>query len=278
MVSGIYSITSPSGGRYIGSAVNIGARWRQHRYEIRKSIHFNKGVQRAATKYGVDNLVFSILIICRVEDLIVYEQRAIDILKPRYNACPTAGSQLGRRHSPEAIRKSSESRRGKSYHTLETRAAVQTRMLGNKYGLGVVKSTETKAKISAGGKNKRPAWAFLSRLTDERRDLIVKSYESGAGIVMLAKGNRVDHRIIKRVLLEAGVTLRKNGGKKHSKSRAPIVAEPVRIEIAEKYRSGESLRVLSKNYGMNREAIKRAIFASGLEARSRSQAATLRYQ
>jgi len=102
MKSGIYTITSPSGGQYVGSAVDVGARLSRHKGNLKNEKYPNHPLQHAANKYGIENLVFSRLIICRIEDLLMFEQKAIDILKPQYNISPKAGSQLGYRHTAEA--------------------------------------------------------------------------------------------------------------------------------------------------------------------------------
>jgi group I intron endonuclease len=108
--SGIYTITAPSGKQYVGSAVNFVGRWHKHRLLLRKGIHNNSRLQAAANKYGVEKLVFSKLLVCRLEDLVMFEQRAIDILKPRYNLCPTAGSFLGYVHTDKTRAKMVETR------------------------------------------------------------------------------------------------------------------------------------------------------------------------
>ena len=94
-VSGVYKITSPSGKFYIGSAVNIRTRWKTHRKQLRGGIHHSVVLQRASEKHGLDNLIFQVLLVCEPCNLLMYEQRAMDVLKPQYNVSPTAGSKLG---------------------------------------------------------------------------------------------------------------------------------------------------------------------------------------
>lgn len=117
MASGIYAIVAPSENKYVGSAVDLLSRKRGHFCELRLGKHGNPGLTRAARKYGLENLEFRILLICRREDLIMYEQRAIDILKPKYNRRPTAESMLGFRHSPASNLKNSKSKRGSRWIT-----------------------------------------------------------------------------------------------------------------------------------------------------------------
>lgn len=130
-VSGIYSITSPSGKLYLGSAINIRTRWKTHRKQLRRGIHHSPTLQRASDKYGVENLVFKVLLICQPENLLVYEQIAINALKPRYNIALTAGSNLGRKFGPQTA------------EHIAKRAAKH---------LGMRRSPETCARISAGQK------------------------------------------------------------------------------------------------------------------------------
>jgi group I intron endonuclease len=101
MNSGIYKIAAPSGNFYVGSAINIDKRRWLHLFELRKSRHHCKPLQNAYNKYGEDCLIFSTLFYCEPKDLLFYEQRAIDILKPKYNVCKVAGSRLGLKASEE---------------------------------------------------------------------------------------------------------------------------------------------------------------------------------
>lgn len=99
--SGIYTITSPSGGRYVGSAVHFGARWSVHKHHLARGTHHNVKLQNAAKKYGVEALRFEPLLFCDRDDLIWYEQIAIDAIRPRYNVAPRAGNSLGYKHTAE---------------------------------------------------------------------------------------------------------------------------------------------------------------------------------
>jgi group I intron endonuclease len=106
MRSGIYTITSPSGKQYVGSAVHFKQRWKVHVSELRKGKHHSRPLQSAANKYGLEALVFArFLSVLSKEDLIAYEQIVIDTLKPAYNMCPVAGSPLGFKHSDETCAK-----------------------------------------------------------------------------------------------------------------------------------------------------------------------------
>ena len=56
--SGIYTITSPSGNQYVGSASSFGSRWGRHLSDLRKGIHHSAQLQRAFNKYGETDQVF----------------------------------------------------------------------------------------------------------------------------------------------------------------------------------------------------------------------------
>ena len=140
--SGIYTITSPSGGQYIGSAVNIRLRWHTHKIALRKGTHRNPKLQNAWNKHGEENIEFAIYELCGSLDLLIYEQRAIDKLKPRYNICKVAGNTLGLKWSEESKKRQSERLYG-SKHTDETRAKMSASHTGKTC------SEETKIKVAA---------------------------------------------------------------------------------------------------------------------------------
>lgn len=75
-------------------------RWREHRRRIANGTHHNEIISRAWKKHGEDAFEFKPLFVCRTEDLLFYEQRAIDALKPEYNICAVAGSMLGVKRKP----------------------------------------------------------------------------------------------------------------------------------------------------------------------------------
>lgn len=100
--SGIYQILCvPTGKVYIGSAVNLRQRHRDHLSALRNNTHANRYLQRAWNKYGADAFEFSVLEM--VEDkksLLVREQAWMDNIhccdrNVGYNISPTAGSLQG---------------------------------------------------------------------------------------------------------------------------------------------------------------------------------------
>lgn len=145
MNSGIYEIVSPSGKRYIGSAVNIARRWRQHRSDLRLGRHGSQALQRAFRKYGESNLTYRILISCDPKHCIFFEERAINHLHPDYNSSPHAGSRLGIRSSLESRVKMSQSALGR-LASPETRAKMAEAQRRRRSTSQV--SAETRRKLS----------------------------------------------------------------------------------------------------------------------------------
>lgn len=151
--SGIYMILDTvSGRRYIGSAMRIDARWREHRRGLALGHHHSKFMLRCWRKRP-ESFEFKVMLYCSKENLIMYEQILIDYYKPEFNSAPKAGSQLGFRMSPESKAKLSE-------------AAKRTRNF-----TGKTHSEESKRKISESrkGKGGDKGW------TQERRDKISSS-------------------------------------------------------------------------------------------------------
>lgn len=176
--SGIYEIFCALEGKsYIGSTSFLRRRFSEHKRALRKKAHHSQKLQRAWNQHGENAFVFSVIEKCNTEKLDLLEQFWIDekrSFSDGYNAAPfvtcwpigikwteerkekVRGSgnhmfgsnrcgeknpMFGRTHSEETKRlisvKSSERTQGKD-HPL----------------FGVVVTSETRAKISAGNKGK----------------------------------------------------------------------------------------------------------------------------
>jgi group I intron endonuclease len=115
--SGIYKWTcTPTGRIYIGSAVNLQARWYGHRATLRGGRHSNAYLQHAWNKYGEDAFTFEVLELVLAPFLLEREQYYLDKLKPftrnnGFNIYPTAGSPYGYEVSDEARQKMSVSQK-----------------------------------------------------------------------------------------------------------------------------------------------------------------------
>lgn len=133
MSTGVYEIVNAANGkRYVGSAAtSFAKRWGVHRARLRKGTHHSRHLQASWNKHGADSFVFTVLLVCKPEQVVMYEQIAIDALKPEYNVSPTAGSPLGVKRSAT------------------TRARVSASLKGHRFNAGIPKSVDHKAKLSA---------------------------------------------------------------------------------------------------------------------------------
>lgn len=136
MKSGIYRILNALNGRvYVGSSVNIKNRLRRHLIDLEKGIHHSRFMQRDWNK---NNTHFKFLTIecVNIENLISKEQFYLDLLKPKYNSAPIAGSSLGIKRSPEFKRKQSIAHSGEGngmygkHHSNEAKLKQSSAHLG----------------------------------------------------------------------------------------------------------------------------------------------------
>jgi group I intron endonuclease len=171
--SGIYKILNTANGKiYIGSAVSLDSRWRDHSWNLRRGKHPNRHLQGAWNIYGEDAFQFQV---CeRVEEgkLIEIEQFYLDKFKPYdpligYNKSKIAGSTLGVPCSPERAAKIGHANRGRKQtaeHVLakapygrspteETREKLRQIMLAK----GHKPSPEALAKATAAKIGRRPS-------------------------------------------------------------------------------------------------------------------------
>ena len=153
--SGVYAFVNRTSGKfYIGSAMNLNARWNQHKTDLRRGVHVNPHLQASWNKYGGACFEFWVLERVSVDELLDREQSFIDRLeatnpKIGYNICPNARSSLGVKRSPQTKRKLRQTRLG-SKLTQQTRAKISSSLKGHPSGMsGKSHSKEARDKISA---------------------------------------------------------------------------------------------------------------------------------
>ena len=166
---GIYKITNTvTGDFYIGSAVDIRKRWREHRSCLSNNTHCNLHLQNSWNKHGKECFVFTVLVYCEKERLIEREQSYIDSEKPPYNICRTAGNCLGVKRTEETKRKLSKAKTGEKnpnfgiHLSEEHRRKISEGMKGEKnHNFGIHLSEEAIRKFGKANKGRV--------LTEERR-------------------------------------------------------------------------------------------------------------
>lgn len=132
---GIYKIINITNNKlYIGSAIDLKSRKRQHWHLLNNNKHHSKYLQRSFNKYKKENFIFETIENCKAEDLIKREQYYIDSLKPEYNICKIAGSKLGIKANKSSRNKMSISHKNmdpekRNYINQKIKEAVQKKML-----------------------------------------------------------------------------------------------------------------------------------------------------
>jgi len=147
MKAGVYIITClVNRNVYVGSSKNYKTRLSNHFSRLRAGVHANPKLQASFDKYGAERFNSCVLLICKPENLLWFEQRAINVLRPSFNIAKHADAP----------------NRGRVF-SAEVRAKVSARLKGNTYTLGYKASAETKAKLSALRRGKKlPARGALS--------------------------------------------------------------------------------------------------------------------
>lgn len=149
-VSGVYRIQNTESGKlYIGSSVNI--RWRalKHLSHLRRGVHRNAHLQAAFNMYGEQAFSFDLVGVCDKADLLICEQRHLDLLNPEYNICRSAANTLGYRHTAESKAKMSELNKG-NQRNLGKKHSDQTKRLIGELASQRRHTDEAKAKIAKG--------------------------------------------------------------------------------------------------------------------------------
>jgi group I intron endonuclease len=118
IASGVYQIKNLVNGKvYIGSSVNIKARWSAHKSTLRKNSHHSAALQRAWDKYGESSFEFSILELApsgpEMFERETHHVRVNDSANGRdgYNTLVIGGSAAGFRHSDETKERMSKAQR-----------------------------------------------------------------------------------------------------------------------------------------------------------------------
>lgn len=116
---GVYKITNIENGKYyIGSSVNLKTRLSQHKSKLNKNTHHSKHFQFAWNKYGKDKFEYSIILYCSADNVLFYEQFALDVYEPTnakkgYNTSQKAGNTSGVKQSEDQKKNHSKFMKGR---------------------------------------------------------------------------------------------------------------------------------------------------------------------
>lgn len=227
--SGIYGIFNLVNGKvYIGSAINLRQRLRQHKIDLSKQKHRNYYLQNAWNKYGENEFDFHVLEHCPKERLLEREQFYLNNLKSfddefGYNICPTAGSNFGRKFGDTMRMKVSKARAGKKL-SKEHREKISTSLMGR------IVTPETRERLSKSNTGKtypghkhteetkiRLSWAHKGKkLSDETKKKLS----------IANKGKKLTKETIKKLSIAL----------KNHKNRK-MIDEKARMRMLERYKN-----------------------------------------
>lgn len=159
-MTGIYKIENLVNGKvYIGQAVDIGNRCKNHKKALKNNVHINKHLQNSWNKYREENFKFEVIEECTEAELTKREQYWIDFyggLNSSSNYNKRDASSKGHL-SEESKLKVSKANKGKILGPLkeETKQKISIALKGRPaHNKGVPMLVETRKKISESSKGK----------------------------------------------------------------------------------------------------------------------------
>lgn len=150
MITGIYIIRNTVNNKvYIGSAIDIKKRWRDHKWCLKENKHHNPHLQASYNKYGLENFKFIIGLKCNFDDLLLEESKLIKKFKSQnnlhgYNINDPKQIQLGKKCKDD------------------TKMILSERMMNEKnpmYGKTGNQHPKYRYKLSEEKRNKLSVWA-----------------------------------------------------------------------------------------------------------------------
>jgi group I intron endonuclease len=162
---GIYKITNPSGKVYIGQAIDIERRWRDHHH---KSNWAPVKLYNSFRKYGVDNHIFEVIEQCEKEDLNLkerYYQDKYNVLEEGLNHVLQDADEKSKVYSEEARLKMSERAKMRSCINLkEYSSNIKGKSYEERYGKEkAAEILKKKSKASKGYKHSEGAKQKMSK-------------------------------------------------------------------------------------------------------------------
>jgi group I intron endonuclease len=179
---GIYRIDGPNQKVYVGSAKNIGKRWKDHVRDLRKDGHANPKLQAAWNCHDEKSFTFTVIeVVHDLCQLLDREQFWIDSTEAAttgYNVLLVANSRLGLKATEATKRKQSLAHTGrkhgpmseaqKAYYSQLYKGKVlseETRRRMSEARTGRVFSDETRAKIAASNAGKVHSPETLAKMS-----------------------------------------------------------------------------------------------------------------
>jgi len=220
-MTGIYKIKNLiNNNLYIGQAINIEERWKDHKWELNNNKKCNKYLQNAWNKYGKDNFEFSIIEECEEDKLNekeIYYISYYDSYNNGYNLTKGGDGSRGLKWSKEQRINHSKIFTGENHpmygktFSEEWKNNLSKSHLGqtawNKgligYGKGKITKEETKQKmsISSSGENH---YRFI-KFSEEDKQKIKVLRNNNVSLLKISKEFDCGTSPIVRVLKELGM-------------------------------------------------------------------------
>jgi excinuclease UvrABC nuclease subunit len=254
--SGIYKIVCTANGKvYVGSAVNLDKRKREHFNALRSNRHHNKHLQRAFNKHEEDYFKFEVVIECDEENLLQEEEEQIkeyDSFNSGFNLVETpTKNMLGYKHTQESLRKMSIARKklGRCWGSFSKEQIRQMRQKffdGERVG-HLAKHFNTHRKTIR-------ACVYLRSYKDVECD--IEGYEEMLRELKeaRARGERPRSRGWKQS--KEHIEMIKKINSKPKKSIRKLSDEQIR-EIRQRKGQGETLKQISADFDVNQTTISR---------------------
>ncbi len=249
---GVYQILNKvNGKKYIGSSSRcIHKRWQEHLFLLRNNKHHSQYLQNAWNKHGESSFMFEIIEETNIDLCIDREQYYMDLYKSidrncGYNIAPTAGSNLGFKHSQRTKDKMSEMQQGKNnnrYGTKHSSSTIQKMSYAQKgdknHSFGKTRPENIKKKISN---------SLMGIKRSEETTQRMSNVKKGKNNPMYGKKQSVEH-LIKRIKKLCKKIIRSDGKEFNSIKEAAVYMNCKYQSISQSLRKGYRCHGYTFNY------------------------------
>ena len=165
IITGIYKIRNIVNNKvYIGSAIDIKKRWRDHKWYLKENKHHNSHLQASYNKYELENFEFSVELECELKNLLIEERNLIkkynaDNNQFGYNVNDPEHTFLNRKHSKKTKKILSKQKLGdknpmygkygENHHFYNKNHSIESRQKMSASHLGVPTNRQTNVKLTS---------------------------------------------------------------------------------------------------------------------------------
>lgn len=182
MATGIYKLVFKDGTFYVGKALDLGKRYKEHCRDLLRGTHFNYKVQKAYDKNGIPD--YSVILECLPTELNDFERKYIDLNNTQQLNILEGSDKLYGQKAPRFIYSDDEMLA--IFLTIAENPKVSRKLLADDYGVNI----STVYDISAG---RGRAIMFKEEYSEEYSKIIKnKSYNTrGKNTVKVTNGTDI---------------------------------------------------------------------------------------